>query len=426
MKISKYNFVLHDESYGYWYNSLSGFYFRLSLMLSQKIESFLDDLETLNKEAKPLYDKLCNHGFIIEDNVNELDIIRENHQKAVHSKNYFLVILPTLNCNFKCWYCIQEHVPSIMKADTLEALKKHIDYMIEVKKISSLHIDWFGGEPFMFFKKIIEPLSLYAIQKCTLHDIPFINTSTTNGYFINTEVSTCLTELKFTQFQITLDGEQEFHDKVKFMKGCHSAFEHVLTNINNILVKNDGIRIFLRINYTHKTLSRKIVPEVNKFISKENRSKVTVTPKKVWQENVDKDFGIVLQEILNDFEESGYMVSRREIASAFMPCYVNKEYYNAVNYNGNVVKCTACDDIHKETTKGKLLDNGHIVWEGNYDTECQLPTFENERCLSCNRLPVCMGLCPRDYMSGFSHCKYDVMDEKFEDNLLDYLKHQFK
>ena len=47
MKTSRYNFVLYDEYYGYWYNSLSGFYFRLSLELSRKIESSLNCLDVL-------------------------------------------------------------------------------------------------------------------------------------------------------------------------------------------------------------------------------------------------------------------------------------------------------------------------------------------------------------------------------------------
>lgn len=63
-----------------------------------------------------------------------------------------------------------------------------------------------------------------------------------------------------------------------------------------------------------------------------------------------------------------------------------------------------------------------------YGTKEELKKFarnkENEKCFRCNRLPVCMGLCPRDYMSGFSHCKYEVMDENFEVSLLDYLQHQ--
>lgn len=60
MKTSRYNFVLYDEYYGYWYNSLSGFYFRLSLELSRKIESSLNCLDVLKREATPLYDNLLN------------------------------------------------------------------------------------------------------------------------------------------------------------------------------------------------------------------------------------------------------------------------------------------------------------------------------------------------------------------------------
>lgn len=54
----------------------------------------------------------------------------------------------------------------------------------------------------------------------------------------------------------------------------------------------------------------------------------------------------------------------------FTSCYVNKKYYNAINYNGNVVKCTACNDIHKDKTKGNLLSNGHIVWDDSFDVKC--------------------------------------------------------
>ncbi len=425
MKKSTYNFILYHDGYGYWYNALSGKFFRLTQALSKKVEPLLDNIEILQEEAKPMYEKLCDSKFIIDDDVDEINVIRKCHQEAVHSKDYFLIILPTLNCNFKCWYCIQEHIPSVMNPETFETLKRHIDYMIEEEKISSLHIDWFGGEPFMYFKKIIEPLSRYAIQKCEQHNIPFMNSATTNGYFINSDVSSLLTDLKFKQFQITLDGEKVFHDKVKFMKGCTSAFEHVLKNINNMLAQNHNIRVLLRINYTHETLSGNIVPEVNEYISEDNRSKATVFLKKVWQEKKDKNFHVVLKQILDDFEKSGYYVSRGDMMPTFTSCYVNKKYYNAINYNGNVVKCTACNDIHKDKTKGNLLSNGHIVWDDSFDVKCQAPTFENEKCLSCKKLPICMGLCPRDHIAGMTHCKKDVVDEIFEESLLDYLIHQY-
>lgn len=85
------------------------------------------------------------NGFLMEDEIDELKIIRQNNELSIHNKDYFLIILPTLNCNFSCWYCIQNHIPSKISTDTLENIMKHIDFMIEKKEITSLHLDWFGG-----------------------------------------------------------------------------------------------------------------------------------------------------------------------------------------------------------------------------------------------------------------------------------------
>ena len=425
MKESNYNFVIYADEYGYWYNSFTDSFFRLSASLSHKIQALMHSPDLLRKHSVTMYERLCEGGFLVADEVDELNLIRERHYKSVHSKDYFLVLIPTLNCNFKCWYCIQDHIPSIMKNATFEALKKHIDFMLDEHHIESLHLDWFGGEPFMFFDKVIEPLSRYAIEKCDYYGIPFVNSSTTNGYYLSPSISKKLSDLKFRQFQITLDGEKKYHDRVKFMGGCQSAFEHVLRNVNTMLTLNRDVDLFLRINYTHKTLSKIIVNEVNQFIEMQNRSRIVITPKKVWQEATDKEFRPILQAVLNDFEASGYRVIRRDISVASIPCYVNKEYYNTINYNGNVLKCTACDDIHKDKTQGVLQADGTILWTNNFDKKCQSPTFENEECLNCKKLPVCMGVCPRDHLSGVTRCKYDVMDEVFEESLLDYLNHQY-
>lgn len=425
MKTSRYNYILYTDTHGYWYNALTGSFFRLSSSLSKKIESLSEDLTFLEKNVKTMYDKMKDNGFIIPADVNEIDLVRQKHDEAVHRKDYFMVVLPTLNSNYSCWYCIQDHIPTVMSDTTLEALKRHIDYMIDVKEIESLHLDWFGGEPFMFFKKVIEPLSRYAINRCEEKGVPFMNGSTTNGYFLTPEVASLLTELKFKRFQITLDGEKKFHDKVKFTKGCESTFEHVLKNINNILSLNPDIRVFLRINYTHKTLTPQMVDEVNEFIEYNNRECITVTPKKVWQENTDKNFTSTIQQIIDLFDASGYKVSRWDIPSGSIPCYVSKEYYNAINFNGNVVKCTACNDLYERQAKGVLKDNGIIEWNDSYDIKCQSRTFENERCLDCKKLPVCVGICPRDHILGKTHCKYDVIDSDFEKDLINYLVHQY-
>ena len=61
---------------------------------------------TIHDIPESFRNKLFDNGFVIDDDCNEIDIIRNRNEKAIHSKDYMLVVLPTLNCNFKCWYCM--------------------------------------------------------------------------------------------------------------------------------------------------------------------------------------------------------------------------------------------------------------------------------------------------------------------------------
>ena len=212
----------------------------------------------------------------------------------------------------------------------------------------------------MYFKQVIAPISEYAIEKCDKAKIPFLNSATTNGYFLSSDKIKDLKRLKFSGFQITLDGDKGNHDKVKFQNGCDSAFVHTLGNIDKILSALKDMNIVLRINYTHKTLTNKIVSQINEYISPENRKQLTITPKKVWQESVDKNFQLSTISILDEFNDYGYNAARMEIVDNFVPCYANREYYNAINYNGGVVKCTACNDLYESNPPGQLQEDGKI------------------------------------------------------------------
>ncbi len=74
------------------------------------------------------------------------------------------------------------------------------------------------------------------------------------------------------------------------MEGLDSAFDRALINIERILEDNKDVTILLRINYTHKNLSSSIVEEVCCRIPLKYRDRVTIMPKKVWQEGVDRSF----------------------------------------------------------------------------------------------------------------------------------------
>lgn len=427
MKQSYYNYIISDNEYTYWYNGLTNKFFRLSYGLSRKVQSMMDDYPDGSSLPDVLREHLINSGFLIDDGFDELTEIRRRHRENVESRNYSIVLMPTLDCNYRCWYCIQDHLTgSKMSLSTLEKLKRHIDYMIKKENIESLYIDWFGGEPLMYFNEIVEPVTVYALQQCHKAGIPFGVSATTNGFYLDSETVVRCGNLGFRQFQITLDGNKENHDKVKYNSSCVSTFDHVLSNIDRVIDFIPDVNMILRINYTHDNISKDIVAQVNRHIKISNRKAVLISPHKVWQESVDKSFETVMAGILEEFSKSGYRIQSWNPSQGFIPCYTNRKYYNAINYNGNVMKCTACDDLHKPDGPGRLPEDGSVEWKDDTAVRYTEPTFENPKCLACKELPVCMGLCPREHVMGRDYCKHTVSDTTLQTSLINHLRNVYK
>lgn len=428
MKLSRYNYIIEQDNKTYWFNALTYNYFSLNRELSRKIEKSLKlDYDIIKNNSPIFFNKLLNNGFMINKNINELKVIRNNNRIAIEAKYYFLIILPTLNCNFACWYCVQDHIATKMDEATINKIKAHIKRSVEVDKIEHLHLEWFGGEPFMYFNEIIEPISEYAMSICKKNSIPFANTATTNGYFLSEDIHSKLLKFNFTHFQITLDGIREQHNKVKVSQEGKSAFDVTLNNINTLLSNSSEIHITLRINYTSDNLGIQIADEINEIIFPENRYKINLLIRKVWQENVDCSRSTKIKDLISKFMEYGYNISPFDIQMNFRSCYTDKKWYNAINYNGYIVKCTANNDLYRSKPLGELHDDGSIQWEDGFEEKYYKVRFENKHCLACKHLPLCMGRCGRDYNKEKEitfQCKANESDQNFEETIMNYIKSQ--
>ncbi|MBD5385098.1 radical SAM protein [bacterium] len=427
MKSSNYNYIFYKDEYVYFYNGLTHAYFRCSSSLGKKLEDFILKPNIYSLPIAGLSDLLESQGFIISDNLEELQEIRKNYAKQVNRQDYFLVINPTLNCNFKCHYCVQDHISSCMSTNTMEAVKRHVDYMLEEKKISSLTLEWFGGEPFLYYNEIIRPISEYAKTQCEKFGVAFFNGATTNGSLITRDVCKEFKNLRFTAFQITLDGDRLLHNSIKFSDNIESTFDTTLVNIKNILESTPDCRINLRINYTSATLESNIVEEVCGILPKEVRSRIKILLKKVWQEETDNSRFKNYQRLLNDFKREGFNVERLDIIRNFMPCYVNKRYYSCINYDGGVIKCTNCDLLYSKNPPGRLAKSGEVIWRDRYDERSSEPAFENNRCLACNLLPICMSHCPKNYLEGsVEMCKLKYVDFDLKSAVIAYIDDMYE
>ena len=155
MKKSQYNYFISWKDFYYGVNTITGNKIFLCKEDYQKYECIehLDNLK--NKEYISL---LESKRFVIPDDVNEFDFIKTRYLSSVFGEDgiFRLTIIPTLDCNLKCWYCYENHIKSKMADDVVSRIELFVDKLCSQRKIRILHIDWFGGEPLLYFDERIE------------------------------------------------------------------------------------------------------------------------------------------------------------------------------------------------------------------------------------------------------------------------------
>lgn len=401
MKCSNYNICLPFEDGHVIFNGITKRFFRVS---NHNRDAFLEILSAPDRykdQYGKFLERMAKEGFIVEDNKDEMDDIKLLFERHNNSNIYKLMILPTYQCNLRCWYCTQEHRRMRLSADDVERIKKHISYYLTHHPIQQLMLSWFGGEPMLEFP-IIEEISRHAKKCCKDLSLEFRNTITTNGTLLGRECLEKMRELNFSFFQITVDGAQEEHDQTKVLKG-RSSYEIIMKNLCLIAEVLPDAEICLRYNYTLKNLQpEKFVEDLNRSIPPELRGRIHLSLKKVWQEDEMKFNSESIESLRMLLYNSEYAVNEN---SSFSTCYVDQHHFNCVFPNGRVDKC---DNDDPESCRGYINSKGEICWkeEVMYFKNTVLDSQDNV-CYQCKLLPLCYGPCPRERDRGKSiQCRY--------------------
>ncbi len=261
-KLSRFNhYVEVDETHELIYNSLAQ---TLSL-LEEKEREILNiyrspemDRDMVNEEDAIIKKMLLNH-FLVPADVDELARFRRRYDQERQKDNHMgLTVLTTMNCNFGCSYCFQGSDKSMLTMDdkTEKAILRLIENMSD--RINSLNITWFGGEPLLSLKTI-KNLSNQIIPLCDRKKIAYYSSVITNGYLLSSEVMEELYLRKVRTVQITLDGSQPVHDKIRYIKNTDiGSYDRILENIQSYCEKfpiNTIIRINVDKNNVHSIYS---------------------------------------------------------------------------------------------------------------------------------------------------------------------------
>lgn len=424
MKFSRYNSIINlNDNFSILYNAVSDKFMVLTVNAHQQLKT--NTANTLRSYNPKLYEQMLEIGAIIDENTHELDAISHFIKERCEDDTTFqLHVNPTVDCNFRCWYCYENHLKGTkMDGETLDSIKLFSNQIFEQHlQLRNFNLSFFGGEPLMYFDHIARPLIEYIGNLCQHGEIDFQTHFTSNGYLLNNRIFDFL-KGRNNSFQITLDGAKNYHDKIRFTRIGNGSFETIVRNIKRLAeIEN---HVLLRINYT-KENAESVKDIVQSFhgMPVRHRKFVKIDFQRVWQDLRNKERVEETAEAINDaivlFRNEGFHVSTHRVQNnAMYPCYGDKRNYVLINYNGDVYNCTA-RDFTKQNRTGHLNKKGIIEWSIDIDGR-YAKKFSKPICHRCRIAPICGGGCIQKTIEQEQNpnCPFGYTEKDIDQMILD-------
>jgi uncharacterized protein len=418
------------------YNSFTG----AAMELDKKFLGYLEDnnieeQKIPDEQEKNLIEELETNGFLIDDFVDEVKILKYRNTKEKYNRETLsLTILPTYRCNLKCFYCYEDR--NRIETMTPEIQERVLQYVSKLMiGVKNIQVCWFGGEPLMAWDIVFsmsEKLMKLAREKNCRYSAIMVS----NGYLLDDDKIKRFTELGIDHIQITLDGTPALHSKRKGIKGDPEAnFELILKNISMLIKAKVKVRI--RINIDKKNINA--VDELLNLLAKANLRDAFIYPAMI--ETYTKLCSNIENNCLHQEEfakievwfnklllEKGLKRDLSEILPTLKGNYCIYDQINSFSIapEGDVYKCwstignreeaisdiTERDDDLREKKKRIMQNIENMTWD----------PFARPECSKCKLLPVCMGGCPHQYKeSGGNKSDCLTIENTIKENVINHV-----
>lgn len=280
--------------------------------------------------------------------------------RALDSSHLQLIILPTEQCNFRCSYCYEDFEVGRMKPAVVSGLKRLL--MARAQSLRSLQLSWFGGEPLLALP-VIQDVLMFASELSRKHSFQMSSSMTTNAYLLNEETFSELIRLGVSEYQITLDGPRETHDKTRLRADGAGTFDVVFGNIVRAHLSPHDFKATLRIHYSEDTTSEvaKLLRELSQLCKDDSR--FTIHLKSI--ENLGGPKGLSVPSWSLGAREqlhtklSSLLPKNKVVAFDEYLCYAAKANSLVIRADGSLAKCTVA--FHDPTNRiGNLTEEGTI------------------------------------------------------------------
>ena len=413
MKSSKYNMFVEEHDNVLVFNSLSKETIRVDASKKDRIVDALR-LNKIDKITDLEIDLLHRHGMIVNQVTEEDALAIYQYNKIVYNtSDLHLVVIPTMDCNFKCVYCPQRHSETKMSDDIANAIIMYVKR--HAKQYKRVFIDWFGGEP-MLQKETVKHIMKSVKNICKENRVILISALTTNGYELDVDSFNDFVNNGILHYQVSVDGDESTHNASRPHASNPDSFKKIISNL--LAIKEHATKryfnIGIRINVSPQNYDQidSMIEYYQANFLDDHRFQMLWHWVRDWGGVDDNKEKRQLYKSSSDICRSFYQmcldrglksVDYMSCKTGMSICEASKANAFVINYDGKIYKCAMLLD------DPKVGDNNYIG-QLNYDGKMQLSeskiarwlvsTVEHSECKDCLHYPMCMG-CSCPYVSNF-------------------------
>ena len=330
-----------------------------------------------------------------------------NDKPERYKKHFYeLRIQLGLGCNYHCKYCIATHGEEHSRLEAPIAMPpkqsaKHLVELLKKNDIQCKHIVLWGGEPFVYWKTIVEliPLLKEYLPNASIATI-------TNGSLLSLDKVKFLLDYDIA-LTISHDGpsfntyrnDKDPLSDPKIIEAIQYYYDHCKepeANINfNIVITPENCEILSLPNWFEEKTGRPIRTNFESVVKNDHITDKIITP---FEGEYKKKF---LNNLVAAAMSDNHMFSSlRQLTSDLMIKLVNKwptEHMNfhcssptanqvAIDMQGNILKCHGTDP--KTCTIGHLNNIEQVI------NDSMIMAEDRENCNDCFFRSICQGSCP--------------------------------
>lgn len=401
---SRYNLTSENPETGELlvFNSMRGSSAIIAPSAKDEALALLAGGQTENVEMLSTFSRL---GFLIDDQVDEVAMLKSRKKAGIHDTNRIDVILmPNMDCSFACPYCYETHdARNRMSPETRTSILNWMRVAIPGRKVMKL--TWFGGEPLLSADDVVDVTRIIQ-HICDEHQVILVRSITTNGYHLSESLIPRLIEVGLLNYQITVDGPPAIHNQTRILRSGKGSFDRVFRNILLLARADPRVRISLRVNFNHRNIDS--IPELLGLFPEDVRKQLRIVFEPIFGSGewsaTDNLSAKAISDTIGEFylmaAELGYDVQHGGMGvGKLVYCYAERENQFIIDYKGDVFKCSV-GSFSADERVGVIRPDGTLEHEpGKWGEWNSLPEFD-EPCEDCVFLPLCMGGCRKDRLKN--------------------------